>query len=176
MSKPKLEGILKILQSASLILGIAFTCYQVNCMAKTYRAAEKVNSANFVLKISDELDKDKYDMFRYAIEDHDGRFKIQSTKGHRRFSDHEIDDYIGNFETLGNFVEEDLVTEQMVYNQLGYDIEKAWCNRDVYDYIKDSRKADGAKSGPNAFYSGFERLAAYSLSRDGKKCADMDKE
>jgi hypothetical protein len=145
-------------------------------MAKTYRATEKVNSATFVLKVSDELGKDKYTRIMYAIDDHDGSFKIKRSKGYKGFSDHEIEDYIGNLETLGNLAEDSMVVERMVYNELGYEIEKAWCNRDVYQYIQEARKVDGARSGANAFYSGFERLAAYSLKRDGKTCADMDQE
>jgi hypothetical protein len=64
----------------------------------------------------------------------------------------------------------------MAYNEVSYDLEKAWCNNDVQDFITHERKADKNLSGPDAFYIGFEELSKYSLTRDKKTCADMDNE
>jgi len=64
----------------------------------------------------------------------------------------------------------------MAYNELGYDLEKAWCNKDIQKFIRSAREVDENISGPDAFYSGFEELAKFSLSKDKKTCLDMDEE
>jgi hypothetical protein len=51
-----------------------------------------------------------------------------------------------------------------------------WCNKDVQNIIFEVRKVDNILSGPKAFYNGFEELAKFSLTKDKKSCADMDKE
>ncbi|MGD0659192.1 MAG: hypothetical protein ABSD38_14085 [Syntrophorhabdales bacterium] len=69
-----------------------------------------------------------------------------------------------------------IVDADMVYDESGYELEKAWCNLDVKKLIADAREADKIKSGPLAYYSAFEELAEYSLKKDGKTCADLDRE
>ena len=178
MKKWTLKEWMDILQTISLILGIFFIGYQIKSQSesikiqsKSLQDNQKVNSANFVLKISDELDK-KYSKIMSAIDDHESNYKLL----HKRFSEKQLEDYISSFETLGNLVKEEVITKEMAYNELGYDLEKAWCNQDVRKYINDSRKDDNNISGPNAFFIGFEEMAKYSLSRDKKTCSDMDQE
>jgi hypothetical protein len=69
-----------------------------------------------------------------------------------------------------------IIDKNMAYDELSYDAEKAWCNKDVRKIIADARKADKIYSGPKAFYSGFEEFAKFSLSKDKKKCSDVDEE
>jgi hypothetical protein len=178
MKKWTLKECLDILQTVSLILGIFFIGYQIKSQSeslqlqnKSLQDNQKVNSASFVLKISDSLDK-KYSKIMSAIDDHENNYKLL----HKRFSKKQLEDYISSFETLGNLVKEEVITKEMAYNELGYDLEKAWCNKDVRKYINDSREDDKNISGPNAFFIGFEEMAKYSLSRDKKTCSDMDKE
>lgn len=168
-----------ILQTISLILGILFIGYQIRSQSvslqlqsKSLQDNQKINSANFVLGIDDELDKNKYKKIISAIENHKSNYKLLP----KRFSEKQIDDYISTFETLGNLVKEGVVRQEMAYYELGYNLEKAWCNKDVRKYINDSREADKNISGSNAFYIGFEEMAKYSLSRDKKTCIDMDQE
>ena len=178
MKKWTLKEWLDILQTISLIAGIIFVGYQIKSQSesiqiqnKSLQDNQKVNSANFVLKISDELDK-KYSKISHAIDEHESNYKLLP----KRFSERQLDDYISTFETLGNLVHENVITKEMAYNELGYDLEKAWCNQDVKKYINDSREADKNISGSTAFYMGFEEMAKYSLSRDKKTCSDMDQE
>jgi hypothetical protein len=179
MIKWALKDWLNLLQATSLIVGIFFVGFQIKYQSealriqtKTIQDNQKLNSATFVLKISDELDKPKYVKIMSAIEDHKSNYKIL----HGNFSERLLDEYICTFETLGNLLQDNIITEEMAYNELGYDLEKAWCNKDVQKFIAGARKADKNISGPNAFYVGFERLAKYSLSRDKKSCSDIDDE
>ena len=176
---PTFKDWLNLLQATSLIVGIFFVGFQIRSQSealriqtKTMQNNQKINSATFVLKISDELNNQKYKKIMCTIEDHKSNYKLL----HGEFSERLLDEYICNFETLGNLLQDNIVTEKMAYNELGYDLEKAWCNKDVQKFIADARKADKNISGPNAFYVGFERLAKYSLSRDKKTCSDIDEE
>ncbi len=128
------------------------------------------------MKLSDELDKPKYDGIMNAIDENTSDYPIRKTKTHKGFRDRNIEDYIGTFETVGNLVKEKVITESMAYDELGYEIEKAWCNKDVHSYINDERKSDKRLGGPNAFYIGFEELAKTYLEKDNKTCKTLDQE
>lgn len=163
---------LELIQTLVLVIGIVFGANQLRLQTKALQDTHTVNSATFVLKISDELNKSKYDKIMKAIDEHQSNYPIS----HKGLSDTQIDEYIGNFETMGNLAHENIISKRMAYNELGYEMEKAWCNKDVQNYIRSAREADKNTSGPNAFYIGFEELAKFSLLKDNKICSDIDKE
>ncbi len=123
-----------------------------------------------------ELDRPCYDSITTAIEDHPSNYPLLNATHKKRFHRADIEDYIGNYETIGDLIRDKVITEKMAYDELSYDVEKAWCNGDVQRVIAEDRKADGIESGPNAFFSGFELFAKFSLSKDHKACKDIDKE
>lgn len=159
-SRSILKDWLKIFQSLGVIIGLIFGAYQLTIQTNILKDNRKINSANFILKVSDELNKSEYDKIREAIDNNNNGYPIC-----RYFTDYQIDGYIGNFETLGNLAHENIVLKKMVYNELGYEIEKAWCNKDIQSYIREIREKDN-NFGPEAFYIGFQELAEFSLSRD----------
>ncbi|MGO9370695.1 MAG: hypothetical protein ACLQBD_01185 [Syntrophobacteraceae bacterium] len=173
------KGCLEVLQALSLIVGLLFIYCQVRNQSealqlqnKILQDNQKINSATFVLKIDDILYDKRYEKIMSAIEDNRGDYKLLNGK----FKERLLDEYISIFELLGNLVQDNVITNEMAYNDLGYSLEKAWCNHDVQKYIADARKADKNISGSNAFYIGFEKMAKYGLFRDGKTCSDMDEE
>lgn len=181
-----LKGCLDVLQALFLIVSLLFVGWQIRNQSKTLQLQtealqlqtkvlqdnQKINSANFMLKIDDILYDQRYEKIMSAIEDNKGDYKLLNGKFKVRL----LDEYVGIFELLGNLVQDNVITNDMAYNDLGYDLEKAWCNQDVQKYIAHSRKVDKNISGLNAFFTGFENMAKYSLSRDGKTCSDMDEE
>jgi hypothetical protein len=175
VGRVSLKNILEVLQPISLIVGIVFICYQARSMAQTSSDTQKVNSATFVMKISEEVSNRKYFKLAFEIEEHDNNHKILASKTTKGFSTRHLEDYIGIFDTLGNFVSDGVVTKEMAYNALSYEVEKAWCNEDVKRHVHELRKSDKAKSALNEYYRDFETLADSFLKRDGYKCADLDK-
>lgn len=165
-----LKGCLDVLRAVSIIAGIIFVGYQIQIQTKSLQDTHKINSANFVLRINEEISKDKFKNLMYAINAHRSDHKLFKNG----FSEVLVDDYIGNFETLGNLMMDNVISADMAYNELGFEMEKAWCNQDVRNYIDHTRKVDKNKSRPNPLYIGFEKLAEYSLDRDKKNCSDMD--
>lgn len=170
MKSPSFKECMDVLQVISIVLGIFFVGYQIMNQSATLLDTKKINSANFVLKINDEIHSNKYAKLKSAIDGNKSDSKIL----HNGFDDRLLDDYINNFETLGMLMQENIITGKMAYIELSYDIEKAWCNNDVKNLIGKLRKVDNNPSGPNAFYSGFEQLATQCLSRDKITCPDLD--
>ncbi len=123
------------------------------------------------MKIDDILNDPKYAKIMSTIEDNRRDYKLMNG----RFKERLVDEYISVFELLGNLVQEKVITIEMAYDDLGYSLEKAWCNQDAQQYIAEAREVDKI-SGSNAFYSGFENMAKYSLSRDKKTGSDIDEE
>ena len=88
-----------------------------------------------------------------------------------------MEDYIGNFEDIGTLIEEAPLMGAMAYNHFAYDIEKAWCNRDVRKMINDSRKLDkSVTASSDKYYGRFEHLAVLYLSKERQSCDDLDKQ
>ncbi len=59
---------------------------------------------------------------------------------------------------------------------MGYDIEKAWCNHDVWSVVNQDREEDHALEGVEPFWYGFQLAAQASLQLDRKTCDQMDQE
>jgi hypothetical protein len=177
----------KFIEAISLILGLGFGCYQMYDQSKNFKIqsealheTRKINSATFVLKISDELSNSKYDNLRKAIDEHKRNYTILN-----RFSKVLVNDYLGNFEAIGNLKIDKIINGDMAYSELGYQIEKTWCNQDVNKYIKNNvfikltRNLDQNSSDSTVYngfgnYSGLKNLTIYCLSKDNIQCSDLD--
>lgn len=153
------------------LFGLYYAARQVGLQSKALMDGNKIASANFILQISNKLDGPDYNDIITAIEDNNSNYSLL-----KKFTYGQVEDYIGNFETVGYLIRDKLVDPTMAYNELGYDVEKAWCNKDVQKIITQAREDDKLSSGPAAFYSGFEELAKFSLAKDSKNCKDMDNE
>lgn len=144
---------------------------QLSIQNRKLDASNEIASADYVLRVSDELNNSEYTRIINDIENNPSNYHILM-----HFSSSDIENYIGNFETLGDLARDKLVNPSMAYDEFGYDLEKAWCNIDVQQVINEDRKVDEILSGPNAFYNGFELLAEYSLRHDNKDCSAMGRE
>lgn len=158
-----------------LIAGLISTGCQMNNQHATMPPGQEIGSGSEVLRISRELDKHKYAGVVSAIEFHPGDYPIRTTVSHKRFSDNLLKEYLGNLETVGVLVRDKTGSSSRAYEELGFVMEKTWCNNDVQKYVYDSRKSDNQSSNANDSYNAFEEFAKYCLSKDNKTCADMDK-
>jgi hypothetical protein len=69
----------------------------------------------------------------------------------------------------------DLIIEKMAYNEISYDVEKAWCNHDVQSVVADARKADKSPTRQtDPIYGEFAKLAGRYLTKEGDTCNDLD--
>lgn len=161
-----------------VILGIFATAGSLYFLGIQTAESRKVASADFVNTIYQQFNSDKYKNITLAIEGdntfHTSNYPILKPKG--QFTPSDVDEYISNFDNVANLWQDGLVDGKMAYNEFDYDAEKAWCNKDIYNYIMESRKEDGNYTGYKAFYSAFEQMTKQFLTIDKKACADLDKE
>jgi hypothetical protein len=90
-------------------------------------------------------------------------------------TDADVEEYIGIFEDLGYFIEDNLIISKMAYDHFSYDIEKAWCNKDIQRIIREARAADKsttAQSDP--IYGNFEKLARQYLAKEQQSCKEIE--
>lgn len=158
-----------------LIAGLISTGCRMNNQQAIMPPGEETGSGSEILRISRELDKPGYVGVVSAIEYHPGDYPIRTTASHKRFSDNQLKEYLRNLETVGVLVRDKTVSSSRAYEELGFVMEKTWCNNDVQQLVYDSTKSDKQSSDANESYSAFEEFAKYCLSKDNKTCADMDK-
>jgi hypothetical protein len=138
----------------------------------------EIASADLLLKYADILDRDRYTKITTDIQSHGSNYPLlaSKTKGRRsKNTDADVEEYIGIFEDLGYFIEDNLIFDKMVYDHLSYDIEKAWCNKNVQRVIREARAADKsttAQSDP--MYGNFEKLAKQYLDREHQTCGEIE--
>jgi hypothetical protein len=79
------------------------------------------------------------------------------------------------FEDIGYLIEGNLIISKMAYDDISYDVEKAWCNADVQRVLADARKADKSITRQtDPYYREFEQLARSYLTREDQSCKDLD--
>jgi len=73
MNKWTFNDWLKSLEAVSIIVGIFFVGFQIRSQSEALRIQtqtmkdnQTINSANFILKVSDELNKSKYEKIRFV--------------------------------------------------------------------------------------------------------------
>jgi hypothetical protein len=158
-----------------LIAGIISTGCQMSNQHATMPSIQDIGSTNEILRISKELDKPKYAGIVSAIDYHAGDYPIRATESHKRFSDNLLKEYLGNLETVCVLARDGTVSPARAYEDLGFEIEKAWCNHDVQKYVYESRKGDIQSIDAVNSYCAFEEFAKYCLAKENKTCLDMDK-
>ena len=162
MNKSCLKSTLDNMQSVAIILGVCVALWQLQIQNETLQATKEIESGKFMLELSKNMDADKYASLIDAIEGHDANFHILKNQG-GKFSDNDVEDYIGNFETIGYLETRKLIDLKMAYNEFSYDVEKAWCNQDVKNHIVEVRKQD------STFFANFESLALAFLKEDKRE-------
>ena len=170
------KEIIGVIQSLTIIAGVVIALVNFRIATQSLTQTKKISSATFLLEISKKIEGSRYAKILSAVDDHTSAYPLLSTRSRKGFTEAHVEDYIGAFETLGNLTHAGIIDPNMVYDELGYDMEKAWCNHDVQKTIRDVRKVDKIESGPSAYYGGFEELAKFSLNKDRKTCSDMDRE
>lgn len=150
---------LDIIQSIVIIAGIIIALIQLHLQNKTLETTREIESGKFVLEFSRNLEADKYRAISSAIKNHDENFHILKAQG-GKFSDSDLEDYLGNFESIGELETRKLIELNMAYNEFSYSVEKAWCNRDIRSHIDATRKQS------SYFFINFETLAHAFLKKD----------
>ena len=169
-------AIANVIALVGLVIAIAFNAEQIKGQNVTLSAQERIASANYVLKLSDELNGAKYASIMAAIENGTEYAPIISG-AHPSFTPTQLEDYMGNFETIGDLAQDGVIDRSMAYQEFSYDFAKAWCNQDVQKEVQSDRASDPNEPSQNQYWNGFQSLATYFMQQDhNKTCKDYDSE
>jgi hypothetical protein len=164
----------------AVIIGVAFAIVGVVIAIQTLKQTQQIASATLILKLRDDLDGNKYSKITAEIQNHDQNHPLLSRADGGRggaFRQIDIEGYIGNFEDIGYLIQDGVILSKMAYDHFSYDVEKAWCNKDVKKLIAESRKIDrSTTASSDQIYGKFERLAQSYLSNENQSCKDLDKQ
>jgi hypothetical protein len=129
-------------------------------------------SAEFILKMDDTLDQQRFDKITDDIQLHNSNFHLPK---YRDTTDADVEEYIGVFDYIGYFIRENLIEQKMAYEEFSPDIEKAWCNVTVQETIYQERATDKSRTAQiDPVYGDFEKQANDYLKIDGLSCKDLD--
>ena len=143
-----------------------------NATENAIRDKQRTASADFIMKIEAALDEPRYNRIIDDIQSHNSNYHLPK---YPNKADADVLEYISNFEDVGYFVADDLISSKIAYERLSYDIEKAWCNITVQETIRDERAADKSKTAQSdPQYGNFARLAKEYLNTDGLTCNQLD--
>jgi hypothetical protein len=147
----------------------------------TLKQSQRVASAELVLKLADTLENSKFEKLSTEIQTHDQNYPLllrsEGGKAGGKFHDILIEQYIGIFEEIGYLVEDNLIISKMAFDEFSYDVEKAWCKKDVQRILREARDADKSITRQtDPIYGEFEKLAQNYLTREGESCNDLDKQ
>ena len=81
-------------------------------------------------------------------------------KNNGQFDEYDIDDYLGHFELLKNYLDEGLAPEKDIYDSYSYYIIQAYQNKEIWGYVKSLRK----ETNDSTYYRNVEFLAKQFLT------------
>jgi hypothetical protein len=135
MRVPKLpfSEVLHLIEVIAIIIAATFAGYQL-------RELRLQNSADLSLRLNHELDSRINLRLEDAL-DSDPATPILKEHG-GKFTDEQLDGYLGEYETLDDLYRNGLITCRMMYNEFSYDIETAYKNRDVMAHVAEVQKEE----------------------------------
>jgi hypothetical protein len=149
----------------TLLAALLAVWMQLNEANQQLDQQAQIASAQYVLNLRNQLDSSKLTAIITAIENHPHTFSPLKAG----FSTSQLENYMGQLETIGDLVRDDIIAPQMAYDEFSYDAEKAYCNVDVQKDIADARQND-ATTGTDMFYDGFESMTLRFLLKDKLMC------
>lgn len=153
LKTPTLQNIAHIVTIVGVILAVL-----------NFWHLKKIESAKLLIEFDKQLrNGPTYSKILDVIADGKPLFRENGGK----FSVADVDRYLGELELLNNFYDNKLISEEMLYDTFSYDIEKAYCNEEIKQYLKDLRKTENQ---PDLFM-GFEELSKKFLAMDKDDCS-----
>ena len=174
-----------IVQAIVLIVGIPVAIQQLSEMQKQtqlqYLAVKNsttASSADFLLRLEDKVDGSKYEAIAGAIQNHNSNFPILSDFGKKlgKFKSADLEEYLGHYDTIGLFLDDNIIPSKMLYNEFSFEVEKIYCNKDIYSYVSHIRTLDKNSTGTAAFFGNMDKLAITFFSIDHENCEKLDLE
>lgn len=137
--------VVHLVEVAAVVGAAVFAGFQL-------RALQLQSSANFMLRLNQEFHSPAYEELSDALDSDPAAPILKKQKAGGRFTVHQLDWYLAEYETLDDLYQSDLITCRMIYNEFSYDLEKAYKNKDVMAEVVKERKGD------TSLWQGFLKL------------------
>lgn len=138
-----LEPLFRFIEVIAIVAGVAITLIQLNDL-------KIQKSADLAIKFNDTLDHDYYAKILETIDSRNPLMKENNPSG--RFSQSDVEGYLGIYETIANLYEKNLISREMIEANFSYDIAKAYRNDEIKNLIRVEQKID-----PD-LWVGFQKL------------------
>src|SRR6267154_2688519 len=142
-------SIATILQWRSINQQARLMSQQLEIMRAEMSRTEVARAADLLLRFDERLSKEPYPKLAAAI---DSRKLLLKENG-GKFSDNDLEGYLNILESMNDLYQKHLIPEDLFYSGYSYEIEKAYDNSEIQNYLKKIRKED------SGLYSGFDQIA-----------------
>jgi len=130
-----LSDFLHLIEVAAIVVATTFAGFQL-------RALRLQNSADLTLRLGSEIDTGVNQELEDALDSDPTTPILKRPNSAGKFTDVQLDGYLGEYETLNDLYRSGLITCSMMYDEFSYDLETAYRNKDVRAEIAEDRKDD----------------------------------
>jgi hypothetical protein len=127
--------VLHFTEVAAIVAGTIFAGYQM-------RELRLQNSADLSLRVGEELNSPINESLSDALDSDPSKSILKPPDGTGEFTVEQLDDYLGEYETLADLYQNHLITCPMMYNEFSGDLEDAYKNKNVMAHIAEERRDD----------------------------------
>jgi hypothetical protein len=136
--------VLVLIQTGALVYSVQLLRQQTKDIENT----KSNRSADFIFRFDERLAKTPFSELELAIDRHQPLLKEHGGK----FNEDDLQGYLDLWESISDEYANGLISKDMFYNSYSNDIEKAYDNPEVQDFVKESQKESPE------FYTGFQNL------------------
>src|SRR5579872_6323024 len=111
-------AITNIIALLALVVAVVFNAEQIKGQNTILSSQERIASANYVLQLSNELAASKYTAITAAIQNGTQFTPVIS----KTITSSQLENYMGQFETIGDLVQEGVIDRDMAYQEFSYDV------------------------------------------------------
>jgi len=162
----KITEILKVIKLQNImhivtIFGVIFGLVQ-------FKHVKEIESARLIVEFNNQLRNNDHNYSKIidAIGNNDPLLKPMG-----KFTEGQIDNYLVEWELINNFYDHSLISQETLYDAFAYDIEKAYCNREIRQYMAKVRRNENNAD----MYGGFEEISKKFLAIDKEGCPGKEK-
>ncbi|WP_316190370.1 hypothetical protein [Bradyrhizobium sp. SZCCHNS2096] len=155
------DRVLRVAQATGVglaALGLLMTSHQL-------RLAQLSESATLGLQFDQRINTGVNFQINSAIESSSHLLKTSGGK----FTESQLEDYLGQYDTLYYLYRQDLINERMIYNLFAFDVALAHKNQEITGFLKKVR----SDNRDLALFVGFDKLAdlveSWSADSSAKK-------
>lgn len=159
-----------VLNKIAVLIGLALLLCLTIVSYENSKSQKLQQQASLLYKMQDDyfFKNENYPKILRLLEQNK---PIMKTNG-GDYSEYDLDDYLGFFELLSTYVDNDVLPYELVNNQFGFYITQAYKNQEITEYITKLRKESSL---PNFLYNGFEKIAIQIVGDDNTYLTKMKK-